>query len=95
MKSNEIDRLREKIDQLDRSIVDLISQRTADELLSQSGKQQLAKDILKEVLRPFGGGDDAHQAQEKTKEKKTNKSNTDSHEDMPVVGVLFSSFIVQ
>ena len=77
------------------AILLLISQRTADELLSQSGKQQLAKDILKEVLRPFGGGDDAHQAQEKTKEKKTNKSNTDSHEDMPVVGVLFSSFIVQ
>lgn len=73
----------------------LISQRTADELLSQNGKQQLAKDILNETLRPFGGGDDARQAQEKTKEKKTKKANADSHGDMPVVGVLFSSFIVQ
>lgn len=41
MKSNEIDRLREKIDQLDRSIVDLISQRTAvAEEIGQIKKRQ-------------------------------------------------------
>lgn len=73
----------------------LISQRTAEELLSQSGKQQLAKDILRETLRPFGGGDDPQHGQEKAKDKKSKKPAADSHEDMPVLGVLFSSFIVQ
>lgn len=72
-------------------ILMLISQRTADELLKPEGKQQLAKDILREATRPFGGGDDEH---EDTSAKKKKKGNG-GHGDMPVVGVLFSSFIVQ
>lgn len=72
-------------------ILMLISQRTADELLKPEGKQQLAKDILREATRPFGGGDDEH---EDTSAKKKKKGNG-GHGDIPVVGVLFSSFIVQ
>lgn len=75
----------------------LISQRTAEELLKQEGKQKLAKDILREASLPFGGGDavppveDTVQAKKK-KEKAAAKS---GHGEFPVVGVLFSSFIVQ
>jgi flagellar protein FliL len=67
----------------------LISQRTAEELLKQEGKEQLAKDILREASIPFGGGgeEDAHAAT--TTKKKT------AHAEIPVQGVLFSSFIVQ
>jgi flagellar protein FliL len=67
----------------------LISQRTAEELLKQEGKEKLAKDILREASVPFGGGgeDDEHAAP--TTKKKT------AHADYPVDGVLFSSFIVQ
>lgn len=54
------------------SVLELLSQRTAAELLSMEGKQKLAMDILEEVSVPFGS-----------------KANS------PVVGVLFSSFIVQ
>lgn len=73
-------------------ILMLISQRTADELLKPEGKQQLAKDILREATLPFGGGDDNGHDEAPAKKKKDTKS---GHGDIPVVGVLFSSFIVQ
>lgn len=73
-------------------ILMLISQRTADELLKPEGKQQLAKDILREASRPFGGGDANDHEEAPAKKKKNAKS---GHADMPVIGVLFSSFIVQ
>lgn len=75
-------------------ILMLISQRTAEELLTQEGKQKLAKDILREATLPFGGGEDEHGdgAAAAKKKKSTAKS---GHGDIPVIGVLFSSFIVQ
>lgn len=73
-------------------ILMLISQRTSDELLKPEGKQQLAKDILREASLPFGGGDVGEHDEAPAKKKKDAKS---GHADLPVVGVLFSSFIVQ
>lgn len=73
-------------------ILMLISQRTADELLKPEGKQQLAKDILREATLPFGGGDAGGHDDTAQKKKKNAKA---GHADLPVVGVLFSSFIVQ
>jgi flagellar FliL protein len=73
----------------------LISQRTAEELLTQEGKQKLAKDILREASLPFGGGDaDGHGEGSAPVKKKKNDAKS-GHGDLPVVGVLFSSFIVQ
>ncbi len=69
----------------------LISQRTAEELLSQEGKQKLAKDILRETLIPFGGA--AAEVAPGSVKKKAVKAGDQA--EMPVVGVLFSSFIVQ
>jgi len=69
----------------------LISQRTAEELLTQEGKQKLAKDILRETLIPFGGGE-AGAAPAGVKKKAVKAA---AQADLPVVGVLFSSFIVQ
>lgn len=71
-------------------ILMLISQRTADELLKQEGKEKLAKDILRETAIPFGGGDDDEDDHSSKKSKKKRV-----HVEYPVVGVLFSSFIVQ
>ena len=71
----------------------LISQKTATELLTAEGKEALAKEILHEAVLPFGGGEaDAHGAAEGTKKKKEKAA---AHAEMPVTGVLFSSFIVQ
>lgn len=67
-------------------ILMLISQRTADELLTREGKEQLAADILAESSRHFGGP-----AASKKDAKKSKKPET----DQPMRAVLFSSFIVQ
>lgn len=72
----------------------LISQRTSEELLKQEGKEKLAKDILRLASVPFGGS--ATGRDEKT--GSASKKDSDKKEasvEYPVVGVLFSSFIVQ
>ncbi len=76
------------------SVLLLISQKTAEELLKPEGKEQLASDILRKAAVPFGGGrDDAHEAEPPDAKKK--KSKNKAVVEYPVVGVLFSSFIVQ
>ena len=70
----------------------LISRRTAEELLSPEGKEKLAKDILREAVRPFGGGEDDEPEEETAASKKKKKK---AAPEYPVRGVLFSSFIVQ
>ena len=65
----------------------LLSQRTADELLSPEGKQKLIDDILRETSKPFGGGNEHAPAPK--------KAGKQAAEQFPVVGVLFSSLIVQ
>ncbi len=74
------------------SILLLLSQRTAEELLSAEGKQKLIEDILREASVPFGGGHDEAAATDATAKKKAKKKVA---VDYPVTGVLFSSLIVQ
>lgn len=76
-------------------ILMLISQRTAEELLKPEGKQQLAKDILRETTLPFGGGDAVAHDEGATPAKKKKTTAKSDHAEYPVVSVLFSSFIVQ
>jgi len=68
----------------------LLSQRTAEQMLSAEGKQKLIEDILLETSRPFGGGE---ADPEPAPGKKTAKKKAAAQ--YPVVGVLFSSLIVQ
>jgi flagellar FliL protein len=60
----------------------LVSQRTADELLSREGKEKLATDVQAAASRHFGKPAPA-------------KGKKDASNGNPVRGVLFSSFIVQ
>lgn len=93
-----VDKVKAFLPTIRSSVLMLISQRTAEELLTQDGKQKLAKDILRETSRPFGGGDeddeDAEHAETSKSKKKKSKAKA-RQPDYPVVGVLFSSFIVQ
>lgn len=76
------------------SVLLLISQKTAEELLKQEGKEQLARDILRKAAVPFGGGQvEDHEAESPDTKKKKSKKKVAV--EYPVVGVLFSSFIVQ
>jgi len=67
--------------------------------LQREGKEKLAKDILREAARPFGGGDDEDEAEAEAPAAGAKKPKTTKRPkprvQMPVTGVLFSSFIVQ
>ena len=76
-------------------ILMLISQRTSVELLQREGKDQLAQDILLEVSRPLGFGEETHAKPAKKTSSGSKKKEADAAETNPVKGVLFSSFIVQ
>ena len=69
------------------AVLMLLSQRTAEELLSPEGKQKLIQDILRQASIPFGGGEEPEVVAGKAKKK--------AAVPYPVVGVLFSSLIVQ
>ncbi len=69
------------------SILMLVSQRTAEEILKPEGKQKLAKAITDETSRVMGYEVDEHSG-EGTKKRRNAPPN-------PLQKVLFSSFIVQ
>lgn len=69
-------------------VLQLIAKRTAEELLSPEGKEQLTQDILRETTIPFGGGEEEEDTSKKSKKKK-------APVQYPVVAVHYSSFIVQ
>ena len=94
-----VDKVKQYLPSIRSGVLLLVSQRTAEELLQREGKEKLAADILREAARPFGGGDDEAEAEpekpapgaKKAKPAKKPKP----RQQMPVTGVLFSSFIVQ
>ena len=69
-------------------ILMLLSQRTADELLLREGKEKLAADILREVMRPLPASVSQRVQMDDEEEERPRRRN-------PVRRVLFSSFIIQ
>jgi flagellar FliL protein len=82
----DVDRVKAYMPTIRSDVLMLVSQRTADELLSKEGKEKLAEDILAAASRHFGKS--AAKKEDKDKKAKGSSGN-------PVRGVLFSSFIVQ
>jgi flagellar FliL protein len=70
----------------------LLSRKTSEELLSPEGKQKLIEEILVETSIPFGGGHKVEAEEPPATNKKAKKQPAVQY---PVVGVLFSSLIVQ
>lgn len=89
-----VDKVKQYMPSIRSSVLLLVSQRTAEELLQREGKEKLAKDILREAARPFGGGDEEEEPEAGAKKAKPAKK-PKPRVQMPVIGVLFSSFIVQ
>jgi len=78
------------------NILMVLSHKTSTELLTREGKEQLAKEILRESSRAMGiemddEDEDKPAADEKPKKKKKKKPQVES----PITQVLFSTFIVQ
>jgi flagellar FliL protein len=74
------------------AVLMLLSRKTSEEMLSPEGKQKLIEEILIETSVPFGGG---HQAESEETPATNKKAKKKAAVQYPVVGVLFSSLIVQ
>lgn len=76
----------------------LASQRTSEELLKIEGKQKLARDILREASKPFGGMDEGEDEADSPKSgdnPRSTRKRRNASVAQPVQRVLFSSFIIQ
>jgi len=75
------------------NVLMVLSHKTSTELLTREGKDKLAKEILRESVRPMGIEleDEDEEEDPKPKKKKKKKKAVES----PVTQVLFSTFIVQ
>ena len=77
------------------SILLEVSQKTSDELLTRDGKEKLAAEILASTTKVITGEDPDEDADAKPKAKPKGKKKKAKTEESPVIGVLFSNFIVQ
>lgn len=76
------------------NVLMVLAHKTAAELLTKEGKEKLAKDIMRESVRPMGielDDDEEPTTGDAPKKKKKKKAAVES----PVTQVLFSNFIVQ
>ncbi|MCV2423283.1 flagellar basal body-associated FliL family protein [Paucibacter sp. DJ2R-2] len=77
------------------NVLMVLSHKTSVELLSREGKEKLAKEVLRESVRPMGIElDDEDEHEEDTAPKKKKKKKKPAVVS-PVTQVLFSTFIVQ
>ena len=74
------------------NVLMVLSRKTAVELLTREGKEKLAKDIMRESVRPMGIELDEERGDEAASAPKMKKK---AHVESPVTQVLFSTFIVQ
>ncbi|MCZ8075025.1 MAG: flagellar basal body-associated FliL family protein [Paucibacter sp.] len=77
------------------NVLMVLSHKTSAELLSREGKEKLAREVLRESVRPMGielEDEDEHEDEAAPKKKKKKKKPAVVS---PVTQVLFSTFIVQ
>ena len=77
------------------NVLMVLSHKTASELLTREGKEKLAKDIMRESVRPMGIELDDEDEDEHADTPKKKKKKKKAHVESPVTQVLFSNFIVQ
>lgn len=74
----------------------LLAHKTSTELMEPEGKEDLAKEVRREALRPMGVElpDEEEASSSRKKKKKKAKAAEEEHE-LPIKSVQFSSFIIQ
>lgn len=78
------------------NVLMVLSHKTASELLTREGKEKLAKEIMRESVRPMGielDDEDEDEATTSTTQRKKKRRRVQV--ESPVTQVLFSNFIVQ
>ena len=99
-----VERIKQLAPKIRSGLLMLVSQRTSEEMLGRDGKEKLAIDVMNEVSRTLGYEVD----EPKPRKAKVAKADDDEEEEVPVrkksrrnvpqspvLGVLFSAFIVQ
>jgi flagellar FliL protein len=77
------------------NILLLLAHKTSTELMEAEGKEELAKEVRRESLRPMGIElPDEDDGAKKKKKKKAKAEDEEVHE-LPIKSVQFSSFIIQ
>jgi flagellar FliL protein len=77
------------------NVLMVLSHKTAAELLTREGKEKLAKDIMREAVRPMGIELPEEEAEEAADAPKKKKKKKKAAVESPITQVLFSNFIVQ
>ena len=98
-----VERIKQLAPKIRSGLLMLVSQRTSEEMLGRDGKEKLATDVMNEVSRTLGYEVD----EPKPRKVKVAKADDDEEEapvrkksrrnvpQSPVLGVLFSAFIIQ
>ncbi|MDN3919766.1 flagellar basal body-associated FliL family protein [Roseateles violae] len=80
------------------NVLMVLAHKSSAELLSLEGKQKLAREIMREAVRPMGielDNEDEDEAAASESPKKKKKKSKRRQVESPVSQVLFSTFIVQ
>jgi len=75
----------------------LLAHKTSEELMEPEGKEELAREVRREALRPMGIDLPDEEAASTSKKKKKKKVKVEEEEakELPIKSVQFSSFIIQ
>lgn len=77
------------------NILMVLSHKSSGDLLTREGKEQLAKEILRESSRAMGIEMDDEDEDKPAADEKPKKKKKKAHVESPISQVLFSTFIVQ
>lgn len=73
----------------------LLAHKTSAELMEHEGKEQLAREVRREALRPMGFDLPDEDEESASTSKKKKKKKAEQAEELPIKSVQFSSFIIQ
>ena len=73
----------------------LLAHKTSAELMEHEGKEQLAREVRREALRPMGFDLPDEDEESAATSKKKKKKKAEQAEELPIKSVQFSSFIIQ
>ncbi len=77
------------------NVLMVLSHKTSVELLTLEGKEKLAKEIMRESVRPMGIELEDEEEEEASDTPKKKKKKKKRNVESPITNVLFSTFIVQ
>lgn len=76
-------------------ILMVLAHKSSAELLERKGKEALADEIMREVVKPLGIETDEPEAEEENADAKPKKKKKKAEVELPVKHVHFSNFIIQ